>query len=250
MRVLAARIALLSAAVAIAIAGLVAAGTSVAQPGASSSATVQIGARNIRIPVPPGFVETSRRSQELWTAALAFNAGDARIIAHFVTEKDLADFEAGKDVVVGNFLLVQTPKRAEGITATQAQFDTLRAGTVALQADLGRKLEPRLAAELDRVTKAISSNQAADIKLRLGEIVPVSIERNEARVMIYTILSQAEITQGTSKTAQPMIAGTAYCFVSGKVVMLAAHRQFRTPRDLQAMRTQIGSWADAVLAAN
>lgn len=221
-----------------------------AQIAATTQITLQIGTQPIRIPTPEGFVETSRRSNDLWSTAQAFNAGDARIIGHFVTDKDLAEYEKGKTVVFKNFLLVQTPRRAEALIATQAQFDKLRAGTAALQADLAQRLEPLLAAELDQVSKAVSSKQAANIKVHLGEIVPVSVDRNDARLLIYTVLSQTGVADGKSNSSQTSITSTAYCFIAGKVVMLAAYRQFRTPQDLQAARTQITTWANAVLASN
>lgn len=214
------------------------------------ASVVQIGAESIQVPTPAGFVETSRRSQELWNMALAYSAGDARVAAHFVTEPDLKAFEAGKTVHFREFMLVQTPKRAEGIVATQAQFDKLKAGTVDLQRNLAAKLEPRLAAEVEKVSKAISTAQASSIKVRVGEIVPVSIDRNDPKVLVYTVLSRAGITSGTKTEEQNMVASTAYCFVKGKVVMLMSYRQFKSPRDLQTSRTTVESWANALIAAN
>ena len=225
------------------------AGGAQAQPGAQA-VSLQIGGVTVRVPTPQGFTETSRRSQELWNLALAYSAGDARIIGHFVTDKDFAAFENGKTVTFKEFLLVQTPRRAESLTATQAQFDKLRSGTVALQADLAKRIEPRLAAELDKASRAVSSAQGFDIKVRVGEIVPVSVDRNDSRALIYTVLAQAGASDGKSSTNQNMMSTTAYCFVSGKVVMLVAYRHFRIPQDLQASRTFVNSWANGVLSAN
>ncbi|HRE18405.1 MAG TPA: hypothetical protein PLW86_15275, partial [Rhodocyclaceae bacterium] len=182
--------------------------------------SLQIGGVTIRVPTPQGFTETSRRSQELWNLALANSAGDARIIGHFVTDKDFAAFEKGKIVIFREFLLVQTPLRAESLTVTQSQFDKLRSGTVALQTDLSKHIEPRLTAEIDRVSKAVSSTQGINLKVHIGEIVPVSVDRNDSSVLIYTVLSQAGASDGKASTNQTMVVTTAYCFVSGKVVML------------------------------
>ena len=212
--------------------------------------SLQIGGTNIRVPTPQGFTETSRRSQELWNLALAYSAGDARIIGHFVTDKDFADFEKGKTVTFKEFLLVQTPRRAESLTVTQAQFDKLRSGTVALQGDLAKRIEPRLATEIDKVSKAVSSTEGVDLKVRIGEIVPVSVDRNDPSVLTYTVLSQVGASDGKTNIDQTMVVTTAYCFVSGKVVMLTAYRHFRTPRDLQSSRTLVSSWASGLLSAN
>lgn len=220
-----------------------------AQSGAQA-VPLKIGDTNVRVPTPQGFIETSHRSQELWNLALAYNAGDARIIGHFVTDKDFAAFEKGKAVTFKEFLLVQTPRRAESLTVTQAQFDKLRSGTIALQRDLAKRIEPRLTAEIDKVSKAVSSTQGVNLKVRIGEIVPVSVDRNDPGILIYTVLSQVGASDGKTSTDQTMLVTTAYCFVSGKVVMLAAYRHFRTPQDLQSSRTLVSSWANGLLSAN
>jgi hypothetical protein len=195
-------------------------------------------------------VETSRLSQELWNMALAYTAGDARIAAHFVAKQDFRAFESGRTVVFKQFMLAQTPRRAENIVATQAQFDKLRAGTVDLQRNLSSRLEPRLAAEIERVSKAVSSTQASPVRVRLGEIVPVSVDRNDPQVLIYTILSQVGASEGNVNTDQSMVSTAAYCLISGKVVMLTAYRHFNSPQDLQASRKLVSAWANALLAAN
>ncbi len=211
---------------------------------------LQIGTQTVRIPTPAGFIETSRRSPDLWATALAFSAGDARIIAHFVTVKDLAAHEKGKTVLFNEFMLVQTPHRAESLKVTQAQFDKLRSGTIAVQDNLAQRLEPQLATELDRVSKAVSSDQAASIQVRVGEIVPVSVDRNGSRLLIYTVLSQAGVMEGKAPTSQTVVASTAYCFVVGKVVMLTYYRQFHSPQDLQVSRSFMETWANSVLSSN
>lgn len=218
--------------------------------GFAKTSPLRIGVETIQVPTPAGFVETSRRSQELWNMALAYSTGDARIAAHYVSESDLKAFEAGKVVHFRQFMLVQTPKRAEGIVATQAQFDKLRAGTVDLQRNLAAKLEPRLAAEVERVSKAVSTAQASNVTVRLGEIVPVSVDRNDSRILIYTVLSRAGVATGKKVDEENTVASTAYCFVKGKVIMLAAYRQFKSPQDLQASRNLADSWANALIAAN
>ena len=211
---------------------------------------LQIGTTTVHVPSPAGFVETSRRSQELWNMALAYSAGDARIAAHFVAESDLKAFEAGRTVRFRHFMLVQTPKRAEGIMATQAQFDKLRAGTVDLQRNLAATLEPRIAAEVEKVSKAVSATQTTDIKVRLGEIVPVSVDRNDSKLLVYTVLARAGAAAESKAEVENVVSSTAYCFVKGKVVMLVAYRQFKSPQDLQASRIMAESWASALFAAN
>jgi hypothetical protein len=211
---------------------------------------IQIGYEAVQVPTPVGFVETSNRSQELWNLALAYSAGDARITAHFVAEPDFKAFEAGKSVHFRQFMFVQTPKRAEGIAITQARFDKLRAGTVELQRNLASKLEPRMAAEIEKMSKAVSIAQDSSIKIRLGEIVPVSVDRNDSKVLVYTILARTGVTTGVKTEEDNMVSSAAYCFLKGKVVMLVTYRQFKSPQDIEASRNLADKWANALIAAN
>lgn len=209
-----------------------------------------IGGVSIRVPNPQGFTETSGRSQELWNLALAHSSSNTRIIGHFVKDKDFAEFERGKPVIFKEYLLIQTPRSAESLIVTQSQFEKLRSGTVAMQADLWKRVEPRLTIEIDKVSKAVSSTQGIDLKIRIGEIVPISVDRNDLNVLIYTVLSQIGASDGKETTNRTMVLTTAYCFVSGKVIMLSAYRHFQTPNDLQASRNFINDWASSVLLAN
>jgi hypothetical protein len=221
-----------------------------AQSSSVGHVPVQVGVVSIRVPPPQGFVETSKRAPDVYALALAYSAGDARIVAHFVKQDDLVQFERGRKTYFKEFLLVQTPRRAENIQVTQAQFDKLRAGTAALQSQLSSKLEPRLAAEAERVSKAVSATAGANIKVGVGEMVPVSVDRNDERVMSYSVLASASVSESGGATNQNMVASTAACFLSGKVVMLNAYRVFRSPRDLQNNREFLASWVSATLAAN
>ena len=220
-----------------------------AQPFASVL-SLQIGEKTIHLPTPQGFIETSKKSQEFWNTVQMYGAGDACIVAHFVTEQNLRSFESGKTVIFKQYMLVQTPRRAESITATQAQFDKLRKGTVDLQNNLTSHLEPRLAAEAEQVSKAASAGQGTPIHIHLGEVVPVSIDRNDSQTLIYTILAQASVSDNKANSSQNMVSTSAYCFVAGKVVMLVAYRYFNSPQDLQATRNFVNAWAIALLAAN
>ena len=211
---------------------------------------LQIGAAAIRVPSPVDFVETSSRAPDVYRMALAYSAGDARIIAHYVRQTDLKDFESGKKVYFRQFLLVQTPRRAEQLSLSQDQFDKLRAGTIAMQSQLASKLEPRMAAEIERVSKAVTTTAGASVRINVGEMVPVSIDRDDARALAYSVLATAGATEGTTANTQNMVASASYCFLSGKVVILNAYRVFRSPRDLQENRELLNKWIAALFAAN
>ena len=63
-------------------------------------------------------------------------------------------------------------------------------------------------------------------------------------------LSSGGVTTGKKVEEGNTVASTAYCFVKGKVIMLAAYRQFTSPQDLKAARNIADSWANALIASN
>jgi len=74
--------------------------------------------------------------------------------------------------------------------------------------------------------------------------------RNDSKVLVYIVLARAGAASGAKTEDENMVSSTAYCFVKGKVVMLVTYRQFKSPKDLQASRSMVESWANALVAAN
>ena len=171
---------------------------------------LQVGMSTIKVPTPVGYAETSGRSSELWSQALATHVGEARVLAHFVTTRELSNYERG-GTGFSEYAFVQTPRRAESMTVTQAQFDKLKSGTIAMQADISRRLEPRLAGEVERVAKGLSTIQGSPFQFRVGELVPVSVDKNESKLLIYTVLAQLTTVDKVHPESQTMVMTTAYC---------------------------------------
>jgi hypothetical protein len=223
-----------------------------ASPGTEfgSPVAVNIGGVMINVPTPVDYQETSRASPELWKTAQDFGGGDSRVLAHFVQSKDLAAYAKGKAVNFTQYLYVQTPKRAEGIMATQAQFDKLRGGLAAMQSDLVRKLEPRLAAELSKAAQGSAVKNGEPIQLRIGEMVSAGVHENRPDFLSYSVLARVSAAQSGDTVDRTMVTTSGLWFVKGKVVILNSYRTFRSPRDLLESRQFIDRWAGAALAAN
>ena len=221
------------------------------QRSATSPEQYVVGRTPILIPPPTGFVETSRRAPELWRAAsLVPQAGGVLVVAHFVPDADIKALESGKTVTARQYMLVQLPRAAEHAIATEAQFNTLRSGTTAMQRNLAAQLEPQLAAALAKISGGQSAGQTPEVRLSVGEMVPVSIDRDESNLLVYTLLAKVSRTESGATVHIPTVSTLAYCFTKGKIFMLAGYREFNSPRDIQASRNAIMSWARATLNVN
>lgn len=215
-----------------------------------SSVTVTVGGVAFKIPAPADHKETSAASPELWATAQQFGGPDARVLAHFVTTKDFDAFTKGRDASFSKYLYVQTPKRAESITATQAQFDKMRTGMVAMQTDMGAKLEPRLAAELAKLEKSTAGSSNALASLKIGEIAPVGVHSNRSDFLSYSVLAKVSADQAGVSTTRTMLATSGYWFVKGKVLTFAAYREFKSPKDLLDQKELVEQWQAAATAVN
>lgn len=210
----------------------------------------RIGVETIVVPTPTNFLETSKNAPEMWETAKTFNSASVRVLAHYAPESELKTFIAGGEVRLSQYMYVQTPVRAEGITTTQAQFDKLRTGVIALQNDIAAKLSPKLKEVVARASKELSARQGELISVKVGEIVPVSIDRNDAKALIYTTLMSVASSQSDDLHEGNILGSAAVIFVKGKVLTLTVNRVMKSPRDIQIVRSFASEWVSAIVAAN
>ncbi len=186
----------------------------------------------------------------MWERARTFSTASTRLVGHYASEADLKAFKGGGEVQLSPYMYLQTPSRAENLVATQAQFDKLRAGVVGMQRDLSAKLGPRLSAEIARAAKEFGDLQNEQINLTVGEIVPLSVDRNDARALIYTTLMNVAPTSNGSSAGTNILTSGAMILVRGKIVMLSVNRIMKTPQDIKIVRRFTSDWVSAITTAN
>lgn len=210
----------------------------------------RIGVETIVVPTPTNFLETSKNAPEMWERAKTFTTASVRALAHYAPESELKTFIAGGEVRLSQYMYVQTPVRAEGITTTQAQFDKLRAGVISLQSDMAAKLGPKLKDEVARASNEFGAKQDEPLSVKVGEIVPVSVDRNDAKALIYTTLVSVASSQSDASYEGNILTSAAVIFAKGKVLTLSVNRVMKSPRDIQIVRSFASEWVSAIVAAN
>lgn len=210
----------------------------------------RIGVETIVVPTPTNFVETSKNSPEMWERAKTFTSASVRVLAHYAPESELKMFMAGGEVRLSQYMYVQTPVRADSITTTQAQFDKLRAGVISLQSDMAAKLGPKLKDEVARASNELGAKQGEPLSVKVGEIVPVSVDRNDAKALIYTTLVSVASSQSDDSYEGNILTSAAVIFAKGKVLTLSVNRVMKSPRDVQIVRSFASEWVSAIVAAN
>ncbi len=221
-----------------------------AAPEFANVTSLRVGNVAINLPAPEGYIETSRNSAELWELAKKMGSGYSQTIAHYITKSDLDAYNEYRNPVFSQYFIVQTPKSAKNITASQQQFDKLRSETVAMQTELSKNIEPRLGKELDELNKNLSTHLGKPLAIGIGQIVPLSINTNRPNLLSYSVLSQINSSNNDGNTSNTLILTTGICFLKGKVVMLNSYRLFQTPQDLQTSREVLDKWANTILLSN
>lgn len=210
----------------------------------------RIGVETIVVPTPTNFLETSKNAPEMWESAKTFNTASVRVLAHYAPESEVKTFITGGEVRLSQYMYVQTPVRAEGITTTQAQFDKLRTGAIALQNDIAAKLSPKVKDEVARAFKELGARQGEPVSVKVGEIVPVSIDRNDTKALIYTTLMSVASSQSGALHEGNILTSAAFIFAKGKVLTLTVNRVMKSPMDIQIVRSFANEWVSSIVAAN
>lgn len=215
-----------------------------------ASTSHRIGIETIVVPTPTNFLETSKNAPEMWERAKAFTSASVRVLAHYASESELKTLRVSGEVRLSQYMYVQTPVQAEDIATTQAQFDKLRTGVITLQNDMTAKLSPKLKNEVARASKEFYAKQGEPLSVKVGEIVPVSIDRSDAKILIYTTLMSVKSSQSDTSHEDNILTSAAVIFTKGKVLALSVNRVMKSPRDIQIVRSFTSEWVSAIVAAN
>ena len=108
----------------------------------------------------------------------------------------------------------------------------------------------RLKGEVARAFKELGARQGEPVSVKVGEIVPVSIDRNDTKVLIYTTLMSMASSQSGASYEGNILTSSAFIFAKGKVLTLTVNRIMKSPRDIQIVRSFANEWVSSIVAAN
>jgi len=211
---------------------------------------IRIGDVTVKVTAPAGFVETSARSPQLWQRAQSMTTGYSEVLANFVTSGDFVAFVKNDTPSFSEYYIVSTPKPAKHRTTNQKQFDELRFGLAGMQSKLKQNMEPQLSNELSKLNSNLSTQAGKPLAIKIGQVVPVSVNINRQNLLSYTVLSQLSTSNENVISSDTMIMTTGVCFLKGKVLMLNYYSVFKSPQDLETSRKSIENWAESLLMSN
>lgn len=223
-----------------------------AAPNFSATTISPVGDVQVLLPLPTGFVETSASSPDLWRTAQMFGTETTRTLSHYVLAIEFDTYKKGHSVVFSEYSFVKTPRQAEKLIATQSQFDKLRVDSIRSLTELIKSVEPSVASQIEKLSKDkdLSQRLETPLRLRIGDVVPVSINANRNNFVSYTVLSRLEATLPEGKSSNTWVQTVSACLIKGKVILMYTYRLFRGPQDIAASREYGELWAKHLFLSN
>lgn len=218
--------------------------------GSSASSYLKIGNTTINVEHPLGFLETSKNSSELWDLAQLMVSGKNEIIAHYVSKRDLDDYNSNKSPKFEKYFTILTPKSTKNSSISQEDFEKLRHETISMQNTLRQNIEPRVNHVLGNLSDDLSLQLKKDVSLAVDQTTPISINVNRKNLLSYSVLSRINVSDQKNEVSQVMISTTGIVLLKGKILLLNSYSNFENPQDLQYSREAIESWANSIISLN
>lgn len=232
-----------NAALSLAVAWLAAASVAAGAADSPDAASAQIGATQIAVPAPAGFVEPSRAVPPLRELGETMTPATNRMIAMFVTSDDLAKARAGKPPSMQRYFFVQTFRQTEARDLSAADFakikDVLRNQTQQLVGRAALAVQGQLASAVKSIGDK-SGNPG--LSMKVGEVkVQDLFEDSENSITVIAITKYA-IQNGGKTQETPVAMSMTTALVRGKIVYFYAYSLLSSPDDIDWVRTQGRQW--------
>lgn len=212
---------------------------------------VAIGAIAFSIPAPPGFVDPTAAAPQIVAAINNLVPPTNRMLRMFMLTSDLNNFLAGKPYVMERYFLLQTIKAAEVTSASREEFEHLKK---MVKAQSSRELEVLLQnaqSIVDEGARKLGKKyDDRSFKVKMSELKARGVYREtENSISVLTTSYIEAINQG-KVSSRPIVSGTTFSLIKGKVLFSYSYSAYRSEADIQWVRDVSGQWEQAITQAN
>ncbi|MBV9927603.1 MAG: hypothetical protein JOZ96_21475 [Acidobacteria bacterium] len=206
-----------------------------------------LGNREVIIPAPAGYVESTSRSERIKEFFAKTEGPGSDFLASHHSAEDMERILRGEKFDFGIYTKVSIPKRLRATDITRKDFPRVVAG---LRANSPRALDlknPEFQAELKRL------NQRLDEKLmRLDLSQPVSLGEflNTADAFGMLILMNFKIKGVNGERERVMVGSVSLVWVRDRVLQVYTYKNFHTEQDADDLREFTKRWLAEIIRAN
>ena len=212
------------------------------------AAPVQVGAKSIEIPTPPGYGRVTPEMGKVLTLLQQMTAPTNNSLALFIREEELPDALAGEIPGMERRFVVQVPKAAIGVTVTNADFVSLKQKSHSDLEKTYASVRERMPNLMEKASGEVSETLGIDMMMEIGGIVPLPVHHEDERSVAMSTLVRYDVEAEGGVRIQEVVAGTTTIIhVKDSLLFLFV---YGTKDDLAWTREQSKAWTRAIMAAN
>lgn len=216
----------------------------------TKSLEINIDGQEIKIQAPVGFYEISSLSPETRRIVETLTPPTNRLLAVFVSEEDLGRILKGESPVLNRTVLLQVNRELENIKFTNELFLQLVNLIKKQQNTLLSETKSKVNSVLDNAGKTFSKKFDVQLKIEVGEQVPLGIFNDKPKVLAFASLSKYEIKVEDEKVDLVRVIGSSLILLKGRMFYAYINSDYKTKNDVNWIKSKSKKWADSLLRSN
>lgn len=210
----------------------------------------RVGDATVAVPPPQGFAEVREVSAETFSIFEEMCPPANRLLAVFVTQRDVGRLIRGQTAELSQSVTVQSAPKLDDITLAKHQFKELRHMLRKQYDTLFQKQRAAIDEATVKAGQALSKRLETDIAFQIGGVVPLGVDHETASAITLSQLAKFDMATGQQQQ-EHVVAGTiVVLLVKGKVLYLNIYRTYHGDADLAWTRSTAKQWAAQILADN
>ena len=207
----------------------------------------RLGDREVIIPAPAGFVESTSRSERVKEFFTKTEEPDSDFLASHISTEDMERILRGEKFDFGIYTKVSIQKRLRATDIKREDFSQIVAN---VRANSPRALDlkgPELQAELKRLNKRLDEKL---MQLDLSQPVNLGEFINTADAFGALILVKFKVTGVNGQRERVMVGSVSLVRVRARMLWVYTYKNFHTEKDADDLRDFTERWLADIRRAN
>lgn len=218
---------------------------------AASPSTATVGGISIILPPPEGFNEPARKFHDLWALMETLTAPGNRLLAVFVSDRDLAREVSGKPAMMNRYFMVQTLRKLESTNISTNEFAKLKNMFKEQQQDLLERHRAVTQRNFDSASKELGRKlQDPTLSLKIGESVPLGIFSEDSSSISSAFITKYSVVTDGKADDVLTAGGMTIVLIKGRIVYLFAYSTYKSSGDAEWVRDATRRWLTAIATIN
>jgi hypothetical protein len=212
------------------------------------SAPIQVGGQTLEIPFPPDTdVALSEREPQFLTVAQAY-IGNNRLLEIYAAQAEAARMQDG----LSHYCQLQVNRQLEDKTVALEEFGRQQPEIEKGMAKVlgGDEFDSKVREAEASGNRQLQQSTGSDAHMTIDKPRYHGIYAREPWGLFFSMEVPVNMHSDGASTASVQAAATGLVDAGGKILSLNCYREQRDAQDLQRVRAQARTWAQAVSAAN